>query len=70
MHCAVMDVQYFLSVVYHNLGLQTERDEAAKRHFATQEMRRGLEMSDEGITGVLEVMRMVGAALAHRSTIR
>ncbi|KAJ7940672.1 hypothetical protein B0H13DRAFT_1939292 [Mycena leptocephala] len=70
MHCAVMDVQYFLSVVYHNLGLQTDRDEAAKRHFATQEMRRGLEMSDEGITGVLEVMRMVGAALAHRSTIR
>ncbi|KAJ6496647.1 hypothetical protein C8R47DRAFT_349617 [Mycena vitilis] len=66
MHRSMMDVQYFLSVVYHNLGLQTERDEAAKRHFATQEMRRDVEISKEGITGVLEVVRMVGAALAHR----
>jgi anaphase-promoting complex subunit 5 len=67
MHRAVMDVQYFLSVVYHNLGLQAERDDAAKRHFATLEMRKQVEMSDEGITGVLEVVRMVGATLAHRS---
>ncbi|KAJ7343519.1 hypothetical protein DFH08DRAFT_872936 [Mycena albidolilacea] len=67
MHRAVMDVQYFLSVVYHNLGLQAERDEVAKRHFATLEMRKQVEMSDEGITRVLEVVRMVGATLAHRS---
>ncbi|KAF7363413.1 ANAPC5 domain-containing protein [Mycena sanguinolenta] len=66
MHRAAMDVQYFLSVVYHNLGLQAERDEAAKRHFATQEMRKDVEVSDEGIAGVLEVVRMVGATLAHR----
>lgn len=61
-----MDVQYFLSVVYHNLGLQVEGEEAAKRHFATQEMRRDVEMSDEGISEVLEVVRMAGAGLAHR----
>ncbi|KAJ7470732.1 hypothetical protein FB451DRAFT_1254671 [Mycena latifolia] len=66
MHRAVMDVQYFLSVVYHNLGLQVERDEAAKRHFATQELRRELEMSSEGICEVLEIVRVAGAALAHR----
>ncbi|KAJ7774662.1 hypothetical protein DFH07DRAFT_800430 [Mycena maculata] len=66
MYRAVMDVQYFLSVVYHNLGLQLESDEVAKRHFATQEMRRELEVSEDGFTGVLEVVRMVGAALAHR----
>ncbi|KAJ7905458.1 hypothetical protein B0H14DRAFT_2660330, partial [Mycena olivaceomarginata] len=57
MHRAVMDVQYFLSVVYHNLGLQAERDDAAKRHFAT------LEIAQTRITGVLEVVRMVGATL-------
>ncbi|KAK7014891.1 cytoskeleton-associated protein 5 [Favolaschia claudopus] len=58
MHRAVMDVQYFLSVVYHNLGRQQERDEAAKRHFATQELRKEVETSDEGITRVLEIVRM------------
>ncbi|KAJ7452459.1 hypothetical protein B0H11DRAFT_2073533 [Mycena galericulata] len=63
---AVMDVQYFLSVVYHNLGLQMEREEAARRHFATQEMRRELEVSAEGFTAVLEVVKMVGVALAGR----
>ncbi|KAJ7046748.1 hypothetical protein C8F04DRAFT_1061598 [Mycena alexandri] len=66
MHRAVMDVQYFLSVVYHNLGLHAEREEAAKRHLATQEMRKELEVSDEGISGILQVVKMAGAALAHR----
>ncbi|KAJ7097958.1 hypothetical protein B0H15DRAFT_823591 [Mycena belliarum] len=66
MYRAVMDVQYFLSVVYHNLGFELEREEAAKRHFATQEMRQEVEMSAEGIHEVLEVVRVVGAALAHR----
>ncbi|KAJ7156003.1 hypothetical protein C8R43DRAFT_998757 [Mycena crocata] len=66
MYRAVMDVQYFLSVVYHNLGLRVEREEAAKRHFETKKMRRDLEASSEGISEVLEVVKMVGAALAHR----
>ncbi|KAJ7172511.1 armadillo-type protein [Mycena filopes] len=67
MHHAVMDVQYFLSVVYHNLGLHAEREEAAKRHFATQEMRKELEMSDEGISGILQVVKMAGAATCSKS---
>ncbi|KAJ7709939.1 armadillo-type protein [Mycena rosella] len=62
MHRAVMDVQYFLSVVYHNCGLQLEREEAVKRHFATQEMRRELETSDQGICEVLEVHHVLACS--------
>ncbi|KAJ7219238.1 hypothetical protein GGX14DRAFT_435221 [Mycena pura] len=66
MHRAVMDVQYFLSVVYHNLGLRTQCEEAAKRHFTTQNLRKELETSVDGFSEVLEVVRMIGAALACR----
>lgn len=67
MHPAVMDVQYYLSVVYHNLGLPAEREEAAKRHFATQAMCRELETSDETtFIRILEVVRTVGGALSQR----
>lgn len=63
-----MDVQYLLSVIYHNLGMEYERDEAAKRHFATEEMHRRLNaaMTDPEVAKVLEVVAQVGAALALR----
>jgi anaphase-promoting complex subunit 5 len=68
MYRPMMDVQYFLSVVHHNLGQQAECEDAAKRHFATQEMRREIEVSDGDVLGILEVLRTVGSALAARST--
>ncbi|KAJ6630768.1 hypothetical protein B0H10DRAFT_2160163 [Mycena sp. CBHHK59/15] len=71
MYRAMGDVQYFLSVVYHNLGLQAEHEDAAKRHFATQEMRRELEISDGGVSGILEVEDFstlpVGDRLSHKN---
>jgi anaphase-promoting complex subunit 5 len=65
---SLMDVQYLLSVVYHNLGLENERDEAAKRHFATEEERKRLEVVvvDDVIREIFDVVSLVGAALAGR----
>lgn len=63
-----MDVQYFLSVVYHNLGLETERDEAAKRHILTEAERKRSEASvvHEEVRDIWEVVAQLGAALAAR----
>lgn len=66
---SVKDVQYLLSVVYHNLGMTRERDEVASRHSQTEEHQNKL----EGITfdplyqGVFELVAKVGAALAARN---
>jgi anaphase-promoting complex subunit 5 len=62
------DVQYLLSVIYHNLGMMTERDEVASRHSQMEEHQKRL----EGITfdplyqNVFELVAKVGAALASR----
>ncbi|THH12641.1 hypothetical protein EW146_g7506 [Bondarzewia mesenterica] len=37
---SLADVQYFISVLYHNLGMPTERDRAAERHLITEEERK------------------------------
>ena len=60
------DVQYLLSVTYHNLGMTIERDAAAERHFKTQKEQAQAEntITDEEIASVLEIVSSVGAALA------
>jgi anaphase-promoting complex subunit 5 len=62
------DVRYLISVLYHNLGLEKERDEAAERHSETDAHLRGLEaiVVDDEIREILDVVGMVGAALAGR----
>jgi anaphase-promoting complex subunit 5 len=64
----LMDVQYFLSVVYHNLGMEPERERAAKRHFDTKEERDKLEMTvvDDEVREIWDVVSEVGTALARR----
>jgi len=68
MYRQLMDVQYFLSVVYHNLGMEKKRDEAIQRHFLTEEKRKGLEaiVVDEEVHEIWDVVTEVGAALAAR----
>lgn len=63
-----MNVQYLLSVVYHNLGMEKQRDEAAERHLATDAERKKLEIVavDDEITKIWEVVSLVGAALSVR----
>jgi len=64
----LMNVQYLLSVVYHNLGLEKQQDDAAARHMATDEARKKLEIVvvDEQVKKIWEVVSQVGAALAAR----
>ncbi|KAG5643475.1 hypothetical protein DXG03_000863 [Asterophora parasitica] len=59
---SLLDLQYLLSVVYHNLGMTRERDEAAKRHLETRAQQQKLEASvtDEEMRQILEVIGMDG----------
>ncbi|CAL1704828.1 unnamed protein product [Somion occarium] len=65
---SVQDVRFLLSVVYHNLGMEKERDEAAARCHATQEERRRLDtvVAEDWMSDVWEIVTKVGAALAAR----
>lgn len=65
---SVKDVQYLLSIIYHNLGMIKERDEAAIRHSQTEEHQKRLELTtfDPLYQEVFEVVAEVGAALASR----
>ncbi|KAF5368466.1 hypothetical protein D9758_002314 [Tetrapyrgos nigripes] len=68
MYRAAVDVQYLLSIVYDNMGAESERDEAAKRHLATQKQFRILEevYVDEDTKAVLEMVSRIGMALNSR----
>jgi anaphase-promoting complex subunit 5 len=63
-----MNVQYLLSAVYHNIRLEKQRDDAAARHMATDEVRKKLEVVvvDEQVKKIWEIVSQVGAALAAR----
>jgi anaphase-promoting complex subunit 5 len=64
----LMDAQFLLSVVYHNLDMPNERDEAIKRHSSTDEERNRMDsiVYDEETQRILELVSDVGAALAGR----
>lgn len=55
-------------MLYHNLGLEKERDDAAKRHFETDANLQQQEaiVVDNEIRQILDVVGMVGGALAGR----
>ncbi|KAH9951375.1 hypothetical protein B0H21DRAFT_849637 [Amylocystis lapponica] len=65
---SLQDVQYLLSVVYHNLDMLTERDAAAVRHLKTSEERMSAAavVVEDWVADVWEVVAEVGAALAAR----
>ncbi|EIN07406.1 hypothetical protein PUNSTDRAFT_105115 [Punctularia strigosozonata HHB-11173 SS5] len=68
LYVSLADVQYFLSVVYHNLDMVQERDAAAKRHEDTVEEQRKLDeiVVDDDVLAVCELIADIGAALAAR----
>ncbi|KAF8959053.1 hypothetical protein BDZ97DRAFT_1839603 [Flammula alnicola] len=68
MYRAMNDVQYMLSIVYHNLDMQDERQDAAKRHIETGDHQQKLEMLvfDEEILKIFDLLATVGDALASR----
>jgi anaphase-promoting complex subunit 5 len=65
---SLADVQYFISVLYHNLNMVEERDAAATRHLKTEEaMQEAAVVVAEGwIDQVWELVLDIGAALAKR----
>ncbi|KAI0082698.1 hypothetical protein K474DRAFT_1702690 [Panus rudis PR-1116 ss-1] len=68
MFSSLQDVQFLLSVVYHNLGMTKERDEMAELCHETQAERKRLAtiVSEQWISDVWEIVGKVGAALASR----
>ena len=58
-----MDVQYYLSVLYDNLGMASERDASVTRHLATTSLRDEVVKSVDGFADVLALVALVGAKL-------
>ncbi|KAK2466948.1 hypothetical protein APHAL10511_001206 [Amanita phalloides] len=65
---SLQEVQYLLSVMYHNLGLNVERNQMAVKHAKTEaELRRLEEIAvDDELEQILDTVVSVGAALAMR----
>ena len=65
---ALQDIQYYISIVYHNLDMIGERDAAAQRHHATIERRDKLAITvvDEEVEAILDLVGKIGIALASR----
>jgi anaphase-promoting complex subunit 5 len=66
---ALMQVQGFLSMVYHRLGLMDERDGVAGRHSQTSaesERLRKSEVDDE-VKHVWETVQMIGSVIGSRN---
>lgn len=68
MHSRLEDVQFFASVVHHNLGQTAESEEAALRHQATGARRAEAEAAvlEDWVTEVWDLVAEVGAGLAAR----
>ncbi|KAI0064595.1 hypothetical protein BV25DRAFT_1822992 [Artomyces pyxidatus] len=65
---SLADVQCLLSVLYHNLGMVKERDEAAERQLKTEEdmKKAAVVVNETWVWEVWELVCDVGAALAKR----
>lgn len=61
-------MQYYLAVLYHNLGMEAERDGAAERHEKTEEERKEAAVCgvEEWVKDVWDLVCEVGAVLAAR----
>jgi anaphase-promoting complex subunit 5 len=65
---SLADVQFFLSVVYHNLGNLPERDAAAQRNIQSERLAEKLSsivIEDEALD-VWKLVTEIGAALSMR----
>lgn len=60
---SAMDVQYLLAVVHNSMGAEQERDAAAERFEATQQIAQRLEMDivDDEVGAIMDIVSRVGA---------
>ncbi|KAH9027662.1 hypothetical protein EDB84DRAFT_1272610 [Lactarius hengduanensis] len=65
---SLADVQFLVSVLYHNLDMVEERDASATRHLETKEAMKeaAVVVAEDWITQVWELVLDIGAALAKR----
>ena len=65
---SVKDAQYLLSIIYHNLDMESERNEVAVRHSQTEQLQQNMEKTivDDGIREIFDLVGTIGAALAAR----
>ena len=65
---SLADVQFLVSVLYHNLNLVEERDAAASRHLKTEEAMQeaSIVIVEDWIEQVWELVLDIGASLAKR----
>jgi anaphase-promoting complex subunit 5 len=67
-YCALQDVLFLLSVVYHNLGMVAERDDVARLHHEVGKEREEAEkqVSEPWVAEVLDIVSEISLALAAR----
>jgi anaphase-promoting complex subunit 5 len=65
---SLADVQFLVSVLYHNLDVVDERDASAMRHLGTEEAMKeaAVVVAEDWINQVWELVLDIGAALAKR----
>jgi len=65
---SLADVQFLVSVLYHNLDMVEERDASATRHIKTEEAMKeaAVVVAEDWIDQVWELVLDIGAALAKR----
>lgn len=65
---SLADVQFLISVLYHNLNMVEERDAAATRHLKTQEAMQeaAVVVVEDWIDQVWELVLDIGASLAQQ----
>lgn len=71
MYRSLQDVQFLLSVVYHNLDMMEERDKVAERHreVGRQKEEAGKQVSEPWIAEVLDIVADISTTLASRSLL-
>jgi anaphase-promoting complex subunit 5 len=65
---SLADVQFLISVLYHNLNMVEDRDAAATRHLKTQEAMQeaAVVVVEDWIDQVWELVLDIGASLAQQ----
>jgi len=69
MYQSLQDVQYLISVVYHNMGRVKERDEMAERYMENQAKQKELEaiVVEDELQQIFQVISLAGAAIADQT---
>ena len=65
---SMKDAQYLLSIIYHNLDMESEGNDVAMRCSQTEQLQQNTEKAvvDEETREIFDLLATIGAALASR----